>query len=302
MVTAAGTSHAALIGPTASGKSALALAWAEQAGDVEIVSVDSMQVYRGMDIGTATPTAADQARVPHHLIDLVDPADEFSVADHQAAARAAIDGIESRGHRALLVGGTGLHLRAIIDRLDLPGRYPDVLEELDADPDTAALYARLESVDPVAASRIEAENRRRVLRALEVTIGADRLFSSFGPGLEEHPPTDIALVGLWLPRGLVELRIRERYRRQLDDGFLEEVRRLTDAERGLGRNAAQALGYREMQEHLTGGCDLGSAVERAVIRTRQFARRQRMWFRRDPRIRWLVVGDDPARLATARVL
>lgn len=294
--------HAALLGPTASGKSAVALAWARRHRDVEIVSIDSMQVYRGMDIGTAKPTEAERADVPHHLIDVVGPDVAYSVADHQAAARRAIAEIEARGHRALLVGGTGLHLRAVVDDLDIPGEYPDVRAELEAETDAAALHARLVDVDPVAAARIDPHNHRRVVRALEVTLGSGRPFSSFGPGLEGHPPTPFRLIGLWLPRAVLRQRIRDRYAAQMAAGFLEEVRGLVDSDRGLGRTAAQALGYRELAEHLAGDATLGEALHRAVTRTHQFARRQRMWFRRDPRIRWLAVADDPTPLAGASVL
>ena len=141
---------------------------------MEIVSVDSMQVYRGMDIGTATPTPADRAAVPHHLIDLVDPHEDFTVADHQVAARVAIEDIEYRGNRALLVGGTALHLRAIIDDLEIPGQYPQVRAELELEVDTARLHRQLQRLDPVGAERMEPTNRRRVVRALEVTLGSGR--------------------------------------------------------------------------------------------------------------------------------
>ena len=290
--------HAALLGPTASGKSAVAVSWASRAGDVEIVSVDSMQVYRGMDIGTATPTEAERVSVPHHLIDLVEPSEPFHVAEHQAAAKAAIAEIEGRGKRALLVGGTALHLRAIVDDLDIPGRFPDVRAELELEPDTTVLHRQLTDLDPVAADRMEPTNRRRVVRALEVTVGSGRPFSSFGPGLDEHPPTSFRLIGIWLPRAVVRERIAARYQAQLAAGFVEEVEVLDGAPGGLGRTAAQALGYREILDHIRGRCSLEEAVARAVTRTRRFARRQRMWFRRDPRIHWLAVADDPRRLAS----
>jgi tRNA dimethylallyltransferase len=264
-------------------------------GDLEIVSVDSMQVYRGMDIGTATPTREERSRVPHHLVDLVEPYEEFTVADHQAAARTAMAEIEARGRRALLVGGSALHLRAVVDALDLPGRYPEVVRELAADT-TPALHQRLVELDPGAADRIEPSNRRRLLRALEVTIGSGRPFSSFGPGLDQHPPTDIDLVGLWLPRSVVRRRIAERYRAQMAAGYLAEVTALEEGERPPGRTASQALGYRELGRHVRGELSLEDALAQAITRTRRFARRQRMWFRRDPRIRWLVTAAVPAAL------
>ena len=260
-----------------------------------------MQVYREMDIGTAKPTAAERAEVPHHLIDLVDPAVEFTVADFQAAFDAAVEGIGRRGHRALLVGGTGLYLRAVLDRLEIPGQYPEVRDALDREPDTVALHRRLIELDPVAAARMEPNNRRRVVRALEVTIGSGRPFSSFGPGLTSYPPTEHLLVGVELPAEIVARRIEARYRRQLAAGFLDEVGRLAARPGGLSRTARQALGYKELLAHVEDGLDLDTAVELAVRRTRQFARRQRAWFRRDPRIQ-LARGDRRAPRPAARVV
>jgi tRNA dimethylallyltransferase len=288
--------HVALVGTTASGKSALALELARREPSVEIVSVDSMQVYRGMDIGTAKPTIDQRSEVPHHLIDVADPWDDFTVAWFAREARRAVDEIEARGHRALLVGGTGLYVRAVVDELALPGRYPDVRAELDADPDTVALHDRLVELDPVAAGRMEPTNRRRVVRALEVSLGSGRPFSSFGPGLGAYPPSRFHLVGVRLPHEVVAARIEARYRQQMADGFLDETRRLLAEPRGLSRTARQALGYRELIDHLTGETPLDEALDVAIRRTRRFARRQRSWFRRDPRIRWLAALDDPRSL------
>lgn len=283
-----------IVGPTASGKSALALALARRLIEsrecpVEIVAVDSMQVYRGMDIGTATPTPAEQAEVPHHLIDLVEPTEEFSVADLQRQARAAVTAIRDRGGAPVLVGGTGLYVRAVVDDLDIPGRWPEVRRQLEADPDTAGLHRRLAELDPAAAARMAPSNRRRVVRALEVTLGGGRPFSSYGPGLDRYPPTPFVQVGLHRERPDLDARIAARYRNQLEAGFLDEVRAL--AGRELSRTAAQALGYRELLAHLRGELTLEAAVEAAVTRTRRFARRQQRWFQRDPRIHWL---DAPA--------
>lgn len=258
---------------------------------MEIVSVDSMQVYRGMDVGTAKPGAAEREEVRYHLVDLADPGDEFTVAMFRDAARAALRGIEARGHRALLVGGTGLYLRAVVDELDLPGRYPDVRADLEAEPDTVVLHARLAALDPQAAARMEPTNRRRVVRALEVTVGSGRPFSSYGPGLAAYPPTPFRLVGLRVDRAELDHRIAARLRAQLAAGFLDEVRVLRARPEGLSRTAAQALGYRELGLHLEGRLSLDEAVELAVTRTRQFARRQERWFRRDPRIGWIEAGD-----------
>ena len=287
--------HAALVGVTASGKSALAVEVARSSPGVEIVSVDSMQVYRGMDIGTAKPTSAERAEVPHHLIDLVDPSEEFTVSRFQDAFRAAIAAIEGRGGRALLVGGSGLYLRAAVDDLRIPGRYPEVRAELNGEPDTAVLHDRLVALDLVAASRMQPTNRRRVIRALEVTIGSGRPFSSFGTGLRTYPPTPFRLLGVRLPREVVAERIAARYRRQLAEGFVDEVRALADRPGGVSATAAQALGYRELLGHVAGEVALDEAVERAVGRTRRFAWRQERWFRRDPRISWLE-ADDPGKV------
>ncbi len=288
--------HVALVGTTASGKSALALELARRDPGIEIVSVDSMQVYRGMDVGTAKPTPAERTEVPHHLIDVADPWDDFTVAWFAQEARRAVDEIEARGHRALLVGGTGLYLRAVVDELTVPGRYPEVRAGLDAEPDTVGLHMRLCELDPVAAAKMEPTNRRRVLRALEVTLGSGRPFSSFGPGLDVYPRSRFHLVGVSLPHEVVARRIEERYHQQMTDGFLEEVRGLLAAPRGLSRTAGQALGYRELIDHLAGGPDLDESLELAIRRTRRFARRQRSWFRRDPRIRWLAALGDPRSL------
>jgi tRNA dimethylallyltransferase len=293
-----------LVGPTASGKSSVALALAERriaAGDpVEIVTVDSMQVYRGMDVGTAKPTAEEQGRVPHHLLDMVDPTEEYSVARFARSARSALDGIDERGARAVLVGGTALYVQAVVDELALPGRFPEVARDVESEPDTAALHERLRSLDPAAASRIEPGNRRRIVRALEVTIGSGRRFSEFGPGLREFGATPFVLAGLRVPREVVGERIAQRYRQQLADGFLDEVARLDRAAAGAwSRTAAQALGYRELLAHLHGECTLDEAIEAAVVRTRQFAVRQIRWFRRDPRITWFDHDGDPSIIVDA---
>ena len=285
--------HLVLIGPTASGKSALALEVARRRPGVELVSMDSMALYRGMDIGTATPGAGTRAEVPHHLLDVADPSEEYTVSTFQAAARAALEDITGRGCRAILVGGTGLHIRSVVDDLEIPGRYEDVRSELEAEPDTLLLHRRLSDSDPVAAGRMEPTNRRRVLRALEVTLGAGRPFSSFGPGLDRYPETSFTQVGLRLPHDLLDQRITERFARMMDEGFLEEVVGLLAGSGGFSHTAAQALGYRELAAHLRGECTLDEAVEDAVAATRRFARRQERWFRRDPRITWLDVGEDP---------
>jgi tRNA dimethylallyltransferase len=260
-----------------------------------------MQVYRGMDIGTAKPTAAERAAVPHHLIDVADPADEYTVAMFKAAVAEVLDDIEARGRRAVLVGGTALYLRAVIDDLDLPGQFPEARAALAGD-ETEALHRRLVELDPVAASRMEPSNRRRVVRALEVTLGSGRPFSSYGPGLDRYPPTPFRLVGLRVPRIELDERIEARFVAQMDHGLLGEVAVLRRRPGGLSRTARQALGYKELLAHLDGDLELDEAIEVAITRTRQFARRQERWFRRDPRIEWIEAGDGHNVLARVRDL
>ena len=291
--------HLVIVGATASGKSVLAMELARRRPGVELVSMDSMALYRGMDVGTTAPTAAERAEVPHHLVDLVNPTEDFTVSEFQVAARRALDDMEGRGARAVLVGGTGLHVRAVVDDLEIPGRYDEVRAALDADDDTPGLHTRLAGLDPVAAGRMEPTNRRRVVRALEVTLGSGRPFSSFGPGLEAYPATPFTQVGLRVDREVLDRRIADRYRHQLEDGFLDEVRWLAALDGGPSRSAAQALGYSELLAHLRGECTLADAIADAVVATRRFARRQERWFRRDPRIEWFDVGADPLKVLEA---
>jgi tRNA dimethylallyltransferase len=283
--------HLAIVGPTASGKSALALEVARAFGDVELVSVDSMQVYRGLDIGTAKPTAAERGSVPHHLIDVADPTDEWSVQRFQLEARAAVADIEARGKRALLVGGTGLYVQAVIDPLTFPPEdraVRDAILERGATPGgQAGLLEELARLDPEAAANIEPGNTRRLARALEVIEITGRPFSSFGTGIQTYGDTvfPVRIAGVWLPRDVLAARIAARVEQMRADGLVEEVRRLRD-QGVLSRTAAQAIGYREVLDHLDGNTGLDATLETVVVRTRQFARRQRMWFRRDPRISW----------------
>jgi tRNA dimethylallyltransferase len=294
-------SAVALVGVTASGKSALALELAVRRGDCEIVSVDSMCVYRGMDIGTSKPDAAARRAVPHHLLDLVDPDEEFTLTEFQRAARGALAGIERRGNHALLVGGTGLYLRSVVDDLDIPGRYPEVAALLEAELESgraepADLHARLAEQDPVGAARIEPTNRRRVVRALEVTLGAGRPFSEFGPGLEAYPASGVPQVGLAVGAEETDGRIAERFSAMVAAGLVEEVRALASRPGGISRTARQALGYREVLAHVEDGAPLDDCLEAAVRRTRQFARRQASWFRRDPRITWSAEPAEASEL------
>jgi tRNA dimethylallyltransferase len=290
--TSGGPRPVALVGPTGAGKSTLALAVAAKVPGTEIVVVDSMQVYRGMDIGTAKPTPAERAEVPHHCVDLVEPGVDFSVTMFQAAGDRVLDDLAARGARPLLVAGTGLYLRVLVDGFDPPGQWPDVRADLEREDDTTVLHRRLAALDPVAAERMEPSNRRRVVRALEVTIGSGKPFSSFGPGLTHYPDNGVVQIGLRWPRDVLGRRIEDRFLAMLDAGLLEEVRALADRPNGLSRTAAQALGYKELLAHLAGECSLDEATALAITRTRQYAVRQLRWFQRDPRIRWVEMDDD----------
>jgi tRNA dimethylallyltransferase len=291
--------HLALVGPTASGKSDLALSVAHAIGDVEIVSVDSMQVYRGLDIGTAKPTARERAAVPHHLIDVADASEDWSVARFQTAARDAIAGIESRGKRAFLVGGTGLYFQAVVDPLHFPPEDLALRAEFEVEVTTseglAAAYAELQRVDPAAAARIEPGNARRIVRALEVITLTGEPFSSFGPGMQSYGPTvfPVSIVGLSMPSDVLARRIEQRVATMRAAGLVDEVRGLA-AHGGLSRTARQAIGYKEVLSYLEGTePSLDAALDETVRRTLRFARRQVRWFRRDPRITWLEVGENP---------
>ena len=290
----------ALVGPTASGKSALAHAVAfEDHDQVEILAVDAMTVYRGMDLATAKPTRVERSEVSYHLLDLVEPSEEFTVAQFQSAARVAAADVWRAGHKVLYVGGTGLYGRAVLDDLAIPGQYPSVRALLDerANDELATLYAELEMLDPLAASRMEPTNARRIVRALEVTLGAGRPFSSYGEGLATYGPARVVQVALQSDFEQLDLRIATRFRTWMDLGLLDEVQRLASAPGGMSRTARQAVGYRELLRHVEDGVDLEECVDDAIIQSRRLARRQRSWFLRDPRIEWF----DDVEAARARL-
>ena len=288
-----GPRHLVVVGPTASGKSALAHHLATSRPGIEIVSADSMQVYRGMDVGTAKPALSERAEVRHHLLDLVEPSERFTVARFAAAAAPVLADIEARGATAVVVGGTGLYVQALLGDLSPPGEWPEVRAEVAAWPPGQA-YARLCELDPVAAGRIEPGNRRRVERALEVTLGGGRPFSSYGAGVGAYPATPrFQQVGVWLPRDVVARRIADRVGAMVAAGLVGEVRALAPA---MGPTARQALGYKEVLAHVEAGAPLEACLEETVRRTRGFSRRQRSWFRRDPRIRWHGTAVDPLAL------
>lgn len=282
-----------VLGCTASGKSDVAMEVATTSSTpVHIVAADAMQVYRRMNIGTAKPTAQDQQQVPHHCVDLVEPNERFTVAAYLEHAQQAFRDIDGMGARALVVGGTGLYVSAIVDGLSMPGEWPEIRTELENNPDTAAMYAELVVRDPQAASKMEPNNRRRIIRALEVCRGSGTTFSSFGPGLDQYPPTDITMVGIRWSREALGRRIEARVHAMVAAGLVDEVASLLAASGGLSLTAAQALGYKEVIAHLEGHITVAEAVDLIVLRTRQFAVRQERWFRRDPRIIWVDIDDD----------
>jgi tRNA dimethylallyltransferase len=254
-----------------------------------------MAVYRGMDIGTAKPSVAERAGLAVRMIDLVDPSEDYTVKQFQQATRDVVAEMEGRHKRALYVGGTGLYLRAVTDDLELPGRWPDIAAALENDADTLgthALHSRLEGLDPVAAHRIEPSNRRRLVRALEVTVGSGRPFSSFGPGLTAYPWTSIVQVGVPYDPQVHEERVAARFSELVERGLLEEVKRIAAQPGGFSRTARQAIGYKELLDHIENGTPFDVAVQAAVQRTRTLARRQWAWFRRDPRIDWMDPSQD----------
>ncbi|MDQ0708276.1 tRNA dimethylallyltransferase [Arthrobacter woluwensis] len=275
----------AVVGATGTGKSELGLRLAERLGG-EIINADAMQFYRGMDIGTAKLSVAERAGVPHHLLDILDVVEEASVSDFQAQARALIDDIRSRGAVPILVGGSGLYVRAALDVLEFPGTDPELRAMLEAEAAArglAPLRERLRAVDPVSAERLQDE--RRVIRALEVHQLTGRPFSSFMPTRQYVQPT--LQLGLEADREVLKERLALRVHRMVEQGLEDEVRAL-DA-RGLrqGKTAGRAIGYAQFLAAQDGDLTVAEAVEDTIVATRKFARRQLTWFRADPRIHWL---------------
>ena len=279
----------AILGPTASGKSALAMRVAERLGG-EIVSADSRQVYRGMDIGTAKPTAEERARVRHHLIDVVDPGERYDVLRYQREGRAALTEIRARGRVALVVGGTGLYVRALLDGLDLASlpHDPALRARLEAE-DSARLLERLRAIDPDAASRVDPRNRRRLVRYLEVATIAG------GPVVRVRGASIPALrIGLRPPREVLVAAIERRVREMVDAGVLDETRTLVS--RGIDPRlpSMSAHGYTHWASHLRGEIDLETASRLVARDVRAYSRRQMTWFRRDDAIRWYdPTATDP---------
>ncbi len=281
----------AVVGATAVGKSELGVALAQQLGG-EIVNADSMQLYRGMDVGTAKLTEAEQGGVVHHVLDVWDVRTEANVAGYQRMARAAFAAARARGAVPVLVGGSGLYVRAALDRLEFPGTDPQLRARLEAQlaaEGPGALHQRLAAIDPAAARAILPSNGRRLVRALEVVELTGRPFTATLP----EPAYEVPAVqlGLSLPRPALDERIAARVDRMWALGLVEEVRRLADAGLREGRTASRALGYAQVLRHLAGEWTEEQARDETVRATRRFARRQESWFRRDPRVVWLDAAD-----------
>lgn len=277
----------AVVGPTASGKSGLGLELAERLGG-EVVNADAMQLYRGMDIGTAKLTVTQRRGIRHHQLDVLDVKEVASVAAYQRSSRLDLADIRARGRVPILVGGSGLYVRAALDRLDIPPTDLAVRARLTSDLDrdgVVAMRQRLLALDPVAARAIEPNNGRRVVRALEVIELTGRPFSATMPTREHVEPT--VMIGLSIPRPVLDERIDARVRTMWDDGLVDEVRSLLG--RGLrgGTTASKALGYSQAVAQLDGAVDEPAAQEDTARATRRYARRQESWFRADPRVLWI---------------
>jgi tRNA dimethylallyltransferase len=295
-----------LAGPTASGKSAAAIELADRIG-AEVISLDSMAIYRGMDIGTAKPSAAERSRVPHHLIDIADPHQDFSVAEFVERAAAAVNEILSRGRVPLLTGGTGLYLRSVLRGLcEVPSADWALRRELKSHAEAegpASLHARLHAVDPVTAARLHPSDVRRVIRALEVYATTGRPLSA-GQTQQPRPADAQPVCVVWLspPRPWLRQRISERIDAMLNAGWLDEARILLHRDPPPGRTAMQALGYRELFAHLRGELTLDAAVPIIRTATQQFAKRQHTWFRNLPECQELAIrGDESSTELASRI-
>ncbi len=285
-----------LTGPTASGKSAVGVELARSIG-AEVIALDSMTLYRGMDIGTAKPTPAERRDVPHHLIDVLDPWESASVAEYRTWAAGAIERIEDRGKPVVFVGGTALYLKALLRGLFTgPGADPEVRLRLEAEADRigeTALHAQLATVDPLSAARLHPNDRRRVIRALEVAEITGRPLSTFQTEHDQPAPAGVVVYALERPRPELHARIDQRVVQMLDHGLIDEVRALTEAPRPIGPVAARGVGYSEVIAYLAGHLSREEMIARIQARTRQFAKRQGTWFRGLAEVRpWPLSGDE----------
>jgi len=283
-----------IVGPTAVGKTELTLRLAEELNG-EIISADSMQVYRGMDIGTAKPSLAERERIPHHLIDVVEPGETFSAADYQRLSRQAVGDITSRGRLPIFSGGTGLYVKAAIDEynfIEVENNYTvrDSLKRQVREAGLAALYKRLQSVDPRVAQRLHFNDERRIVRALEVYETTGQTLSFWEQQKDVNSSVfDAIFIGLNRPREELYARVNLRVEQMINEGLVQEVQSLVD--RGLSFVAKQALGYKELLPYLEGRLTLEEAKELIKQQTRRYAKRQLTWFRADSRVRWVDASD-----------
>ena len=278
-----------LAGATATGKSSLSVELA-QAIDAEIINADSMQVYRGMDIGTAKITLEERQGISHHMLDVLDVNQDSNVAWYQSGAREVIDEIHSRGKSVVMVGGTGLYIKAVIDELNFPDTDPMVRHTLNKEAEDLgidAMFARLEKLDPAAAIAIDRANLRRIIRALEVIEITGKPFTANLPREESIRYPEARQFGLVMDRELLSERIDQRVNTMFENGFVEEVQKLMSSGLLEGRTAQRALGYSQIVSHLKGETSLDAAIEETKRATRQYARRQETWFSRDARIKWI---------------
>lgn len=292
----------AIIGATATGKTALAIALAQQLGG-EIINADSRQFYRGMDIGTAKPTAAERAAARHHLIDIANPDEALALGTYLDAARSAVDDIFARGARPIVVGGTGQYVWALLEGWQVPRVPPNAplrarLEALAATNGNEAVVDELFALDPASANTIDPRNLRRLMRAIEVTLETGRPFSAWQE--KQQPDFDASIIGLRLDRPTLHARIDERFDAMMSAGFLEEVRALIADGYHCDLSSMSAIGYRQLCEHIAGTITLPEAIARIKTETHRLARMQHTWFKEtDPRIHWLD-ADDPYLVAEAK--
>lgn len=278
------------------------MAAATSVPNVHIIAADAMQVYRRMDVGTAKPTVDDQRRVVHYGVDVAEPSERYSVARFAEDVAAARKKISKANASELIVGGTGLYVTALVDGLSMPGDYPKIRAQLEANRDTEALYEQLSELDPEAVKKIDPNNRRRMIRALEVCLGSGKTFSSFGEGIGAYPPVDTVQIGIKWKREALRERIALRVHKMVEAGLVDEVRGVMNEPKGISDTARQALGYKEIIEHIERRWTLDEAIDATILRTQQFAVRQERWYRRDPRIQWVEVQNDPIEEVTPLVV
>lgn len=284
----------AVVGPTASGKTAFGIQLA-QALESEVISADSMQFYRGMEIGTGAPTPEEQAQVPHHLVGVLSPSEEMTAAEFGDTARELVSSLNARGKTAVVVGGSGLYLQSLIDGLfPGPSKHPAIRARLEAeaaDSGIASLYARLEEVDPLYANVVYDNDLRRIVRALEVHELSGRPLSELHREYRDQAESlDAVQIGLDYPREALYDRINRRVDVMLDSGLVQEVKTLIDDGYGDDIHRLKSLGYREIAAHLRGECSLDDAAQRMKMFTRRYAKRQLTWFKGDTRVQWLPVN------------